>query len=99
MMNVIFTEAENLVTIAISGESDPAGVRRFSEIVENINNNIEKDIEIDLSEAAYLDSSSIGVLIKLHKSQKQRNLGFTITKASERVLSLLRLCSLSESLQ
>lgn len=98
-MNVIFTETENLVTITISGEADPAGVRRFSEIVENINNNIEKGIEIDLSEAAYLDSSSIGVLIKLHKSQKQRNLGFIITKASERVMSLLRLCSLSEALQ
>lgn len=98
-MNVIFNEADNLVTITINGESDPSGVRRFSEIVENISTNIQKNVEIDLSEAVYLDSSSIGVLIKLHKIQKQRNLGFTITKASERVLSLLRLCSLSEALQ
>lgn len=97
-MNVIFTEMENHVIVSISGEADPAGVKRFSEIVENINNNIEKDIEIDLSEAVYLDSSSIGVLIKLHKSQKQRNLGFTIIKASDRVMSLLKLCSLSEAL-
>ena len=73
-MNVIFSENEKLVTITLSGEADPSGIRRFSEIVENINNNIEKDVEIDLSEAIYLDSSSIGVLIKLHKSQKQRNL-------------------------
>lgn len=98
-MNVIFTEMENHVIVSISGEADPAGVKRFSEIVENINNNIEKDIEIDLSEAVYLDSSSIGVLIKLHKSQKQRNLGFTIIKASDRVMSLLKLCSLSDALQ
>lgn len=98
-MNVIFTEMENHVIVSISGEADPAGVKRFSEIVENINNNIEKDIEIDLSEAVYLDSSSIGVLIKLHKSQKQRNLGFAIIKASDRVMSLLKLCSLSDALQ
>ncbi len=98
-MNVIFNETDNLVTIAITGESDPSGVRRFSEIVENISTNIQKNVEIDLSEAVYLDSSSIGVLIKLHKIQKQRNLGFCITKASERVLSLLKLCSLSEALQ
>ncbi|GEM_PF-506497 len=99
MMNVIFSETDNLVTIAIEGEADPAGIRRFSEIVENINNNIEKDVEIDLSEAVYLDSSSIGVLIKLHKSQKQRNFGFVITKASDRVMSLLKLCSLSDALR
>jgi anti-anti-sigma factor len=98
-MNVIFTETDNLVTITISGEADPSGIRRFSDIVENINSNIEKDVEIDLSEAVYLDSSSIGVLIKLHKSQKQRNLGFIITRASDRVMSLLKLCSLSEALQ
>jgi anti-anti-sigma factor len=98
-MNVIFSETDDLVTIEISGEADPSGIRRFSEIVENINNNIGKDVEIDLSDAVYLDSSSIGVLIKLHKSQKQRNLGFVITKASDRVLSLLKLCSLSDALQ
>lgn len=98
-MNVIFSETDNLVTIAIEGEADPAGTRRFSEIVENINNNIEKDVEIDLSEAVYLDSSSIGVLIKLHKNQKQRNFGFVITKASDRVMSLLKLCSLSDALR
>ncbi|HOP63362.1 MAG TPA: STAS domain-containing protein [Spirochaetota bacterium] len=98
-MNVTFTEMENSVIITLTGESDPAGIKRFSEIVENINQNIKKDVEIDLSEAVYLDSSSIGVLIKLHKSQKQRELGFAITKASDRVLSLLKLCSLSEALQ
>ncbi len=98
-MNVILTEMDDRAIITLSGESDPPGVKRFSEVVENINNNIQKDVQIDLSEAVYLDSSFIGILIKLHKNQKQRNLGFTITKASERVVSLLRLCSLSDTLQ
>jgi len=98
-MNITFTEDENLVKIVISGESDTPGVKRFSEIVEHINSSPEKNVEVDLSETVYLDSSSIGLLIKLHKNQKQKNLGFIISKASERVVSLLSLCSLSETLQ
>ena len=98
-MNITFTEDENLLKIVISGESDTPGVKRFSEIVEHINSSLEKNVEVDLSETVYLDSSSIGLLIKLHKNQKQKNLGFIISKASERVVSLLSLCSLSETLQ
>ena len=98
-MNIVFNEEENLVKIVVSGESDTPGVKRFSEIVEHINHTLEKNVEVDLSETLYLDSSSIGLLIKLHKNQKQKNLGFVISKASDRVVSLLSLCSLSETLQ
>jgi len=98
-MNIIFTEEENLLKIVITGEADTPGIKRFSEIVEHINHTLDKNVEIDLSETTYLDSSSIGLLIKLHKNQKQKNLGFVISKASDRVVSLLSLCSLSETLQ
>ncbi|HOK03110.1 MAG TPA: STAS domain-containing protein [Spirochaetota bacterium] len=97
-MNVNIKETESVVILEFEGESDPSFIKKFSEVSEEVNKK-NKDVEVDLSNATYLDSSTIGILIKIHKNQKQKNLAFTITSASERVMSLLKLCSLSEALQ
>lgn len=97
-MNIITSENENLITISISGSADPAGIKKFITLVDSICAGIEKDVDIDLSELEYMDSTCISILLKLHKSQKQKNRDFRISKASYKVSSLLSLCSLSDTL-
>lgn len=97
-MNIKTSEDDNLIKISISGSANSSGMKDLSEIVDSICSDKEKNVDIDLSAMEYIDSSSISILLKLHKSQKQKNLDFRISKASPRVTSLLSLCSLSDTL-
>ncbi len=97
-MNIVKEEKENLLKLTISGSSDPLGNKNFAETVDVINNDMNIDVEIDLSKMDYMDSTSIGIMLRLYKTQKQKSCEFRILNASERVASLLSLCSLSDSL-
>jgi len=98
MMKIAVTERENSASIIISGSVEIAQIKELSELVKSLCESSDKNLEIDLGHAYYLDSTGISLLIKLHKAQKQKGLGFSIIKASERVTSLLSLCSLHETL-
>ncbi len=97
-MNIIINEDDNLINISISGSADSSGIRNFIELVDSICDGKDKDVDLDLSELEYMDSTCISVLLKLHKFQKQKNKDFRISKASYKVSSLLSLCSLSDTL-
>mgnify|MGYP000591046889 CR=1 FL=1 len=70
--------------------------RDFKEKLFDMGHNIQKDIEIDLSKVDYIDSSGVGVLISLLKLQNKKGKKLKITKASPKVLNVLRLSSLSD---
>jgi anti-anti-sigma regulatory factor len=89
-MNVNIKETKVLSSLNLKENLIPLLYKKILEVSEEVNKK-NKDVEVDLSNATYLDSSTIGILIKIHKNQKQKNLAFTITSASER----LCLCSSS----
>jgi len=97
-MNIQTTEDDKLIKISISGSANSSELKELDKIVESIINGQEKNVDIDLSELQYIDSTCISILLKLHKNQKLKNLGFRISKASNRVSSLLSLCSLADTL-
>lgn len=97
-MDIQITEKQNTLLISISGSVETAQIKELSQLVESLCESSDRDVEIDLGEAEYMDSTGISLLLKLHKAQKQRGLGFSIVEASERVTSLLSLCSLHEAL-
>lgn len=97
-MNYTITENDNVLNITLTGSSDIAGLKRFSETVNTLSSECTKDVEIDMEQVDYVDSSFISLLLKLHKSQHQKSLGFKIIKASDRVTSVLNLCSLAGTL-
>ncbi len=96
-MNIIITEEDSKIKITMSGFADMTGMKELAEELDKVPA-FNLDVEFDLSAVEYLDSSCIGLLIKLNKIQKNKGLGFRITAASERVSSVLSLCSLSSSL-
>lgn len=97
-MNYTITENDKVLNVTLTGSSDMAGLKRFSETVNALSSECTKDVEIDMEQVDYVDSSFISLLLKLHKSQQQKGLGFRIIKASDRVTSVLNLCSLSGTL-
>lgn len=97
---MIYTINENdgAVVIKLSGSADITGLKEFSAAINTISTESAKNVEVDLEDVEYIDSTFISLLLKLHKSQSQKNLGFRITRASSRVTSVLNLCSLSGTL-
>ncbi len=95
-MNFELKEDEKLIRLEINGPIEMQSIKTFREKIFNLGETTNKDIEVDLRKVDYMDSSGIGLLITLYKSQKQKGKAFTIVNVSPRVIDLLRLSSLSD---
>ncbi|MCP4134541.1 MAG: STAS domain-containing protein [bacterium] len=65
---------------------------RLFEIGEEINN----DIEIDLSDLTFIDSSGLGALITFYRFQNQKKKRFIISKINPKVKTVFDCTKLSE---
>ena len=72
-------------------------MNNFNEKLFEISHTLKKNIEIDLSNVDYIDSSGVAILIDLMKFQKKRGKNLVIKKASPKVLNVLMLSSLTDS--
>jgi anti-sigma B factor antagonist len=67
------------------------------DVVELATNN-DKDIIIDFSKVDYIDSTGIGLLLRLSGIQKSKNRSFNIINLSDRIKKILELSSLGDFL-
>ena len=95
-MNIDVTEDDATVTIIVNGDIEMMTIKSFKQKLFEIGQDIDKDIEIDLSNVDYIDSSGVGVLISLLKLQKKKGRNLMINKVSSKVMNVLKLSSLSD---
>lgn len=95
-MNIDINEKENLISIKVVGDIEMITIKEFKQQMFEIVQNSDKEIEIDLEEVEYIDSSGVGVLISLLKLQKKKGKNLTLSKVSPKVLNVLKLSSLAE---
>ena len=95
-MKIDINESENVVNIIVNGDIEMMTIKEFKEKLFDIGQNLEKDVELDLSSVDYIDSSGVGVLISLMKLQKKKGKNFKIAKVSSQVMNVLQLSSLSD---
>lgn len=95
-MDISVSEDDKLVKITVNGDIEMMTIKNFKQKLFELGQNIDKDIEIDLSNVDYIDSSGVGVLISLLKLQKKKNKNLIINKVSPKVLNVLKLSSLSD---
>jgi anti-sigma B factor antagonist len=95
-MEIVINENENNVLVIVSGDIEMMTIKEFKEKLFEIGQNIDKDVELDLSNVDYIDSSGVGVLISLLKLQKKKGKLLMINKVSTQVLNVLQLSSLSD---
>jgi len=99
MKSMDIREYESTIEVSLSGSIDLPSIKDFTETFDRLCANESKNIELDLSEVSYIDSTGMSLLLKLFKHQKQLGLQFAISRVSDRVASLISLCSLSETLR
>jgi len=95
-MDIDIQEQGSSVNIIVNGDIEMMTIKTFKQKLFEIGQNADKDIEIDLSNVDYIDSSGVGVLISLLKLQKKKGKTLKINKVSSKVLNVLKLSSLSD---
>ncbi len=95
-MDIEINESDNIVNIKVNGDIEMMTIKNFKQKLFEVGQNADKDIEIDLSDVDYIDSSGVGVLISLLKLQKKKGKSLLINKVSSKVLNVLKLSSLSD---
>ncbi|MFA5518761.1 MAG: STAS domain-containing protein [Spirochaetota bacterium] len=95
-MQIDVQESDDIVVITVNGDIEMMTIKTFKQILFEAGQNIDKDIEIDLTEVDYIDSSGVGVLISLLKLQNKKGKSLRIDKVSSKVLNVLKLSSLSD---
>ena len=95
-MEISIKDGAESVSVVITGDIEMITIKEFKEKLLQLGQSTEKDIDIDLSNVEYIDSSGVGVLISLLKMQKKKNKNLRIEKVSDKVLSVLKLSSLAD---
>ncbi len=97
-MELFVDKNDSVTKLELAGTIDASSIKELSEAIDDICENIETDVEVDMDKVDYIDSSGIGQLLKLSKICRDSNHVFSIVAVSERVKSLLALCSLQSAL-
>ena len=95
-MEISIKENANSVSVVFVGDIEMITIKEFKEKLLQLGQTTDKDIDIDLSNVEYIDSSGVGVLISLLKMQKKKDKNLRIEKVSDKVLSVLKLSSLAD---
>ena len=95
-MKIEVKDSDLKVNIIVNGDIEMMTIKNFKQKLFEIGQNVDKDIEIDLSNVDYIDSSGVGVLISLLKLQKKKGKNLEINRVSPKVLNVLKLSSLSD---
>ncbi len=95
-MNIDIKETDSQVNVVVNGDIEMMTIKEFKEKLFDLGQNVDKDVELDLSNVDYIDSSGVGVLISLMKLQKKKGKNLKINKVSSQVMNVLQLSSLSD---
>lgn len=95
-MDIRVQEDEKLVRISVAGDVEMITIKTFKQKLLEVGQNMDKDIDVDLSGVDYIDSSGVGVLISLLKIQKKKGKNLFLSKLSPRVQQIFKLSSLAE---
>ena len=93
-MEIDVQENDVSISLKVYGDIEMIRIKAFKEKLSEIGEKADKDVEIDLSEVDYIDSSGIGILITLLRRQRNKGKKLIITKASPKVLEVFKLSSL-----
>ena len=95
-MKIDVYENDKTISLKVYGDIEMITMKAFKEKLFEIGDKSNKDVELDLFDVDYIDSTGIGILIILLKLQKNKGKKFVINKASPRILDLFKLTSLTD---
>jgi anti-sigma B factor antagonist len=95
-MNIEIKESDDVITVTVKGDIEFYTFAKFKNTLFEISKTTNKNIDIDLSQVDYMDSSGLGTLFSLYKFQDKKGKKLTISKANADIRNLIKLSTLTD---
>lgn len=96
MMKIKIKENDDVILISVIGNIELYTQPKFKDTLLKIIRETDKNIDIDLSQVDYLDSSGLGTLVSLYKIQNKKGKKMTISKVNSGIRNLIQLSTLAD---
>lgn len=94
-MTVIATTTDDTITIKVSGRFDFSSHQEFRQIYEDVSPSITAYV-VDMSEATYLDSSALGMLLLMRDHAGGDSADIKIVNCNEDVKKILTISNFGQ---
>ncbi|MFD2043845.1 STAS domain-containing protein [Ornithinibacillus salinisoli] len=95
-LEINVTEDSAKILVHLSGEIDVYTAPKLKDTLLQLTSNNGNDIQVDLSQVSYMDSTGLGVFISALKSAKESGSTVTLVNLRERVLRLFQITGLDQ---
>ena len=96
-VNLITTEGK--IMVALSGDIDSAVSEDFYAQIDALYKSGKKSIILECSALEFIDSTTLGTLVKIHKQLKADGHVLTLVNVPPRIRKLFEICSLDSLLE
>lgn len=89
-------DKEDYKLVEIKGDLDIYAEDEFRDFIELELENIDKNLVIDIKDLDYLDSTGLGLFMKIYKNVNEKGKSVKIINPKENILKLFKITDLTE---
>lgn len=89
-------DKENFHLVEIKGDLDIYAEDEFKSFIEREIENTDKDLVIDIEDLDYLDSTGLGLFMKIYKLAKEKDRSVSVINPKENILKLFKITDLTD---
>jgi anti-sigma B factor antagonist len=90
-LEVVVTHADGRTVVALTGELDVTTAPKLSKEFDALARRGENEVDLDLSQLGFMDSSGLSVIVDAHKATQSGGGALTILSPNRRVIRLIQL--------
>lgn len=94
MFDSKITKNDDSLILEVKGDLDVYSEDKFKDFIEASLKPIEKDLVIDLKDLNYLDSTGLGLFMKVYKLVTEKGYEFKIINPKENIYKLFKITDL-----
>lgn len=89
-------DKEKFLLIEVKGDLDIYSEDEFRSLIEKEIEGADKDMVIDIKDLDYLDSTGLGLFMKIYKIAKEKDKTVSIINPKENILKLFKITDLTD---
>lgn len=86
----------NELVLKLAGDLDVYSEEEFRDFIEDKLTNLDSDLVIDIKDLDYLDSTGLGMFMKIYKVNQEKGKKVRVVNPKENILKLFKITELTE---
>ncbi|WP_297789878.1 STAS domain-containing protein [uncultured Anaerococcus sp.] len=86
----------NELVLKLAGDLDVYSEEEFRDFIEDKLTNLDSDLVIDIKDLDYLDSTGLGMFMKIYKLNQEKGKKVRVVNPKENILKLFKITELTE---